>query len=98
MYGHPVLIAKNSTLAHIAVIPGVVRDEDAVILDHQVHWSVQNACQLLKPRGIHVDMIRHSNLHMLEEKIKEFGNKYDKIWYMADGVYSMYGDFAPLGE
>lgn len=98
MYGNPVLVSKNSTLAHIGVIPSIVRDEDAVILDHQVHASAQNACQLLKPRGIHVDMIQHSNLQMLEDKIKEFGNKYNKIWYMVDGVYSMFGDCAPIAE
>ncbi|HEY8402387.1 MAG TPA: aminotransferase class I/II-fold pyridoxal phosphate-dependent enzyme, partial [Cytophagaceae bacterium] len=98
MYGTPVLVAKNSTLSHIGVIPSVVRDEDAVILDHQVHWSVQNACQLLKPRGISVDLLRHNSLDMLEEKIKNLGQKYEKVWYMIDGVYSMYGDFAPLDE
>lgn len=70
MYGIPPIITKNSTLGHLAVISTVVRDEDGVILDHQVHWSVQNACQLLKIRGIPVEMIRHSNLTMLEDKIK----------------------------
>ncbi|MDQ3394039.1 MAG: aminotransferase class I/II-fold pyridoxal phosphate-dependent enzyme [Bacteroidota bacterium] len=98
MYHAPVLISKNSTLAHMAVIPTIVRDEDAVILDHQVHWSVQNACQMLKLRGITVDMIRHSSLEMLERKLKEFGNKYEKVWYMIDGVYSMFGDYAPIHE
>ncbi|MCM4161597.1 aminotransferase class I/II-fold pyridoxal phosphate-dependent enzyme [Antarcticibacterium flavum] len=98
MYGNPVVITKNSTLGHIAVIPTAVRDEDAVILDHQVHWSVQNAVQVLKTRGVPVEMIRHNNLEMLEDKIKELRNKVSKIWYMADGVYSMYGDFAPVKE
>ncbi len=98
MYGYPVIITKNSTLGHIAVIPTAVRDEDAVILDHQVHWSVQNATQLLKPRGIPVEMIRHNNLQMLEEKIKKLQSRTSKIWYMADGVYSMYGDFSPIEE
>jgi 7-keto-8-aminopelargonate synthetase-like enzyme len=70
MYDHPILVTKNSTLGHIGVIPSIVRDEDAVLLDHQVHSSVQNACQLLKPRGISVEMIRHSDIKMLEEKIK----------------------------
>jgi 7-keto-8-aminopelargonate synthetase-like enzyme len=98
MYNNPVLVAKNSTLCHLAVIPSVVRDEDIVIVDHQVHSSVQNACIMLKPRGITVDMIRHSNMTMLEEKIKEYGNKYRKIWYMIDGVYSMYGDVAPVDD
>jgi 7-keto-8-aminopelargonate synthetase-like enzyme len=98
MYGIPPIITKNSTLGHLAVIPTVVRDEDGVILDHQVHWSVQNACQLLKIRGIPVEMIRHSNLNMLEDKIKYLATRCNKIWYMADGVYSMFGDFAPIQE
>lgn len=96
MYGIPAIVSKNSTLGHLAVIPTLVKDEDGVILDHQVHWSVQNACQLLKLRGIPVDMIRHNNLQMLEDKIKEMSSKCKKIWYMADGVYSMFGDYAPI--
>ena len=95
MYGNPIIITKNSTLGHIAVIPSIVGDEDAVILDHQVHWSVQNATQALKLRGIPVEMIRHSSMFMLEERIKKL-SKCSKIWYMADGVYSMYGDYAPV--
>lgn len=98
MYSQSIIVTKNSTLGHLAVIPTVVRDEDAVILDHQVHWSVQNASELLKTRGIPVRMIRHNNLEMLEHYIKELSNKSRKIWYMADGVYSMYGDFAPVEE
>jgi 7-keto-8-aminopelargonate synthetase-like enzyme len=98
MYGIPPIITKNSTLGHLAVIPTLIRDEDGVIMDHQVHWSVQNACQLLKLRGIPVEMIRHSNLEMLEDKIKLLTSKCNKIWYMADGVYSMFGDYAPIPE
>lgn len=98
MYGVPGIVTKNSTLGHFAVIPTAIRDEDGVLLDHQVHWSVQNACQLLKLRGIPVEMIRHNNLQMLEEKIKELSSKCKKIWYMADGVYSMFGDYAPIKD
>ncbi|MFV5690057.1 aminotransferase class I/II-fold pyridoxal phosphate-dependent enzyme [Flavobacterium sp. ZT3R25] len=98
MYGIPPIITKNSTLGHLAVIPTLIRDEDAIIMDHQVHWSVQNACQLLKLRGIPVEMIRHCNLEMLEDKIKKLTSRCNKIWYMADGVYSMFGDYAPIPE
>ena len=98
MYGHPVIVTKNSTLGHIGVIPVLVRDEDGAILDHQVHWSVQNACQILKTRGIPVELIRHNNLDMLEDKIKELSTRCDRIWYMADGIYSMFGDCSPIPE
>lgn len=96
MYGIPPIIMKNSTLGHLGVIPTLVRDGDAVILDHQVHWSVQNACQLLKLRGIPVEMVRHSRLDMLEDLVRRLSTKAGTIWYMADGVYSMYGDYAPV--
>jgi 7-keto-8-aminopelargonate synthetase-like enzyme len=98
MYGIPPIITKNSTLGHLAIIPTLIRDEDAVIMDHQVHWSVQNACQLLKLRGIPVEMIRHNNINMLEDKIQQLASKTNKIWYMADGVYSMFGDYAPMED
>lgn len=96
IYNAPIIITKNSTLGHLAVIPTAVRDNDAVILDHQVHWSVQNAAQILKTRNVPVRMIRHNDLNMLEHQIKSLKDKVNKIWYMADGVYSMYGDYAPF--
>jgi 7-keto-8-aminopelargonate synthetase-like enzyme len=37
-------------------------------------------------------------MDILEERILDLKDKYEKIWYMADGVYSMYGDFLPLNE
>lgn len=98
LFKQPIVIAKNSTLAHLSAIPQMVENKDAVILDHQVHYSVQSACQSLKLRKIPVHMIRHNNMEQLEDFLIKFGNKYEKIWYMADGVYSMYGDFAPIGK
>ncbi|MGZ5243478.1 MAG: aminotransferase class I/II-fold pyridoxal phosphate-dependent enzyme, partial [Bacteroidia bacterium] len=98
IYNKPVIVSSATSTSHIAVIPTIVRDNAAVILDQQVHMSVQTACQLVKPRGIPVEMIRHSNMEMLERKLKEWQGKYEKVWYMIDGVYSMYGDVAPLED
>ncbi|MDX1718588.1 MAG: aminotransferase class I/II-fold pyridoxal phosphate-dependent enzyme [Salegentibacter mishustinae] len=98
IYERPVVITKNSTLGHLGVVPSVVDDSDGVILDHQVHWSLQSAVNPLKLRSVPVEMIRHNNLQMLEDKIKKLQSKCSKIWYMADGMYSMYGDYAPINE
>lgn len=98
MFNSHCLVSATTTLGHLSSIPVLVADNDAVILDHQCHGSMQNAAQLLKPRGVHVEMIRHSNLEALEDKIKELRNKHYRIWYMIDGVYSMYGDYAPIKE
>lgn len=93
-----VIVFSSTTIAHLAVIPIVISTDDLIILDQQVHISIQNAVQLLAAKGAKVEMIRHSNMEMLEEKIKQYRSKYRKIWYMIDGVYSMYGDIAPINE
>ncbi|MEY4937252.1 MAG: hypothetical protein RIS64_3611 [Bacteroidota bacterium] len=97
-YGLPVLTTNSTTLAHIAAIPLLIGQEDAVILDQQVHNSVQNAVELLKAKGIHVEYLRHSRMDRLENRIKVLSQQYKHIWYMADGVYSMFGDIAPCRD
>ena len=98
MYNKPVMLLANVTLSHISNIPILVKDDDAVIMDTQVHDSVQTAVQLLKARNIKIDIIRHNRMDHLEAKINELKGTYKKIWYMADGVYSMFGDGAPMPE
>ncbi|MEL7342812.1 MAG: aminotransferase class I/II-fold pyridoxal phosphate-dependent enzyme, partial [Bacteroidota bacterium] len=98
MFQAPVIVSASTTLGHLSAIPVIVGDNDAVILDHQVHASVSMACQTLRGKGTHIELVRHNNIEMLESRIKKLKDQYDKIWYMADGVYSMYGDFAPVEE
>ncbi len=98
IFERPILLAPTVTLGHLSNIPVLVGDRDAVILDLQVHACVQTAAQLVKARGVHVELIRHNRVDILEERINELKDKYEKIWYMADGVYSMYGDFLPINE
>ncbi|MEX1188007.1 MAG: aminotransferase class I/II-fold pyridoxal phosphate-dependent enzyme [Bacteroidia bacterium] len=98
IFERPILLAPTVTLGHLSNMPVLIGDRDAVILDLQVHACVQTAAQLVKARGVHVEIIRHSRMDILEERINELKNKYEKIWYMADGVYSMYGDFLPLND
>jgi len=94
--GLKTLVFSSTTLAHISVLPIMVNPEDLIILDQQVHFSVQNAAQLLVPRGTKVQMIRHNNVDMLERSLTKMRDIHSKIWYMIDGVYSMYGDIAPI--
>jgi 7-keto-8-aminopelargonate synthetase-like enzyme len=98
MFNQPVLLLANVTLSHVSNIPLLVQDDDVVILDTQVHDSVQTAVQLLKARNIKIEVIRHNRMDHLEEKINELKGTYKKIWYMADGVYSMFGDCAPMQD
>jgi len=93
-----IVIASTTTLGHLSAIPTLIGSDDAVILDHQVHSSVQSPVLSLKNSGITVEIIRHNDMAMLEHRIKKLKATHNRIWYMADGIYSMYGDKAPLDE
>ncbi len=96
IFGSPVIVTPTTSLAHIACIPVLVNENDAVLMDHQVHSSVQNAVSIVKSKGVYTELIRHNRMDLLEERIIELRKKHKNIWYMADGIYSMYGDACPI--
>jgi 7-keto-8-aminopelargonate synthetase-like enzyme/predicted N-acyltransferase len=96
IFKKPVIASASTTLGHLAALPVIVGENDVVILDLQVHSSVQMAAQILKGNKVPVFLVPHNDMEALETKIKTLGEKADKVWYMVDGVYSMYGDYAPL--
>lgn len=98
MFDRPVMVTASTTLGHLATLPVIIGDNDAIVLDLQVHSSIQMTTQMLKARKVPVYVIRHNCMDSLEKKIQQLSNKHDKIWYFADGVYSMYGDFAPFQQ
>ncbi len=98
LFRHPVILSPSVTLGHMSAIPVLISNNDAVILDSQVHDCVQTVVDLLRPRNIHIEVVRHSRLDLIEERIKLLSGIHEKVWYLADGVYSMYGDYAPVKE
>src|SRR6187549_3582788 len=56
MFSQPSLIIQSLTVGHMSNIPVLVGDSDAVIMDSQVHDSVQTAVQLLKTRNVRVEL------------------------------------------
>jgi 7-keto-8-aminopelargonate synthetase-like enzyme/arginyl-tRNA--protein-N-Asp/Glu arginylyltransferase len=96
IFGSPAVVFPTTTLGHIGCIPVLVGNKDAIILDHQVHNSVHTAVEIMKARGAYVELLRHNNMDMLEDRIKILRQKYKRIWYMADGIYSMFGDKSPV--
>lgn len=98
IFNKPTIVVPRTTLAHQAVIPTIIDRGDCIILDHQVHTSVGMATKIVQAEGAKIELLRHNNLEKLEQKIIKLREKHKKIWYFVDGVYSMYGDVAPLKE
>jgi 7-keto-8-aminopelargonate synthetase-like enzyme len=96
MFGGHVLVVPSTSLGHIAALPVLVGSDDAVVLDQQVHHSVQSAVNQLRPQGTTVELVRHNNLDHLEQTLARLAPRHGRVWYLADGVYSMFADHAPF--
>lgn len=98
IFNKPVILATTTTLAHVAVMPIVVNEGDVILMDQQVHSSVQFMISHLQLQGIPFHVVRHNSIENIERQIKELSQKHNNVWYMMDGIYSMYGDPAPMKE
>lgn len=96
LFGHPALVCPTTTLAHLSALPVLIGERDAVVLDQQVHHSVQVAANQVRGQGAHLEVVRHNRMDLLEERIVALQRDHRRVWYLADGLYSMYGDLAPL--
>ncbi len=95
MFGGEVLMASSTSLGHVAALPVIIGSGDTVVVDQMVHHSVQMALNHVRAQGSSIEMIRHSAIDRLERILKRVPPG-QRVWYLADGVYSMFADLAPF--
>jgi 7-keto-8-aminopelargonate synthetase-like enzyme len=98
MFAAPLVVTQTTTLAHFAALPILVGKDDAVICDQMVHNSVQAVLPTLAATGTSCRFVRHNRMDRLDQLVGTLAEKHRRVWYLADGVYSMHGDVAPLGQ
>lgn len=94
--GHHI-IAQTVTLAHCGVLPLLINEADAIILDAYVHNSVRMASELCRAKGTFVVVAKHNNMEhvkYLAYRLKKEGKR--NIWYCADGIYSIHGNLCDV--
>ncbi|TFV88347.1 aminotransferase class I/II-fold pyridoxal phosphate-dependent enzyme [Blastococcus sp. CT_GayMR16] len=96
VFGRPVIVAPSTSIGHIATMPTLMNSRDVLLLDHQVHHSVQTAATLVQAGGTQVELIPHCDLRVLEQRLETHRDR--RVWYATDGLYSMYADFFPARE
>src|SRR3712207_3954913 len=95
LFGRPVVVTPSTSMGHIAAMPTLIGSRDVLLLDHQVHHSVHTAAKLVQAGGARVELIPHNDLRTLERKLEGYRRTHRRVWYAADGLYSMYADFFP---
>ena len=95
LFGRPTMATPTTTLGHLSTVPSLVHEKDAILLDHQVHASVQMAATIARGQGAHVELVRHGDSELLEERIADLCQKKRNVWYMitrgASWMYSQLG-------
>ncbi len=93
-----ILVPTTTTLGHLSVLPVLVSPGDLVLLDHQVHASVQLTSGILRGFGADVRHVGHNDVGELRRVLEAEARTHARVWYLADGIYSMFGDTAPVHE
>jgi 7-keto-8-aminopelargonate synthetase-like enzyme len=92
MSGRPTLVAASTSLAHMAALPVLIEDGDSVVIDQFAHASLHTAMRLVPTAPL--EIVRHNRMDLLDAALARLALKSKQIWYVADGLYSMLGDFA----
>ena len=96
--GAPTIVATTTTLAHLAAIPTLIGEPDAVLVDSQAHASVHLATRVVASDGIPVMSVPHNDMVALEQMLDQVADRYRNVWFLADGIYSMFGDAIPVAD
>ena len=79
----------------LSALPVLIGDNDAVVIDQFAHASLHMAVELLR---VTIVSVNHNDIAEIDRHAEALSLTHDRVWYIADGLYSMFGDFASFGE
>ncbi len=89
------IVFSTGFLANLGVIAALIGPDDPVLIDGDCHASIYDGCRMSGGRTIR---FRHNDPHDLEKRLKRLGGAAEDALVIVEGIYSMFGDRAPLRE
>lgn len=90
------LVFSTGYAANLGAIAGLVdRVQDVVLIDADCHACIYDGCQL---SGAETIRFRHNDPENLDKRLSRLDPKYKGKLVCIEGMYSMYGDVAPVKE
>lgn len=81
--------------ANLATISGLAGTGDVVLIDGDSHASIYDGCRL---SGAEIIRFRHNDMADLDKRLRRLGERSRSTLIIAEGIYSMLGDRAPLAD
>lgn len=89
------IVFSTGYQANLGMISGLVGPGDVVLLDADCHASIYDGCRL---SGADIMRFRHNDVAGLDQRLQRLGDRREQALVVVEGLYSMLGDRAPLGE
>ncbi|WDI32705.1 aminotransferase class I/II-fold pyridoxal phosphate-dependent enzyme [Hyphococcus flavus] len=90
------IVFSTGYAANLGAIAGFVdRVQDVVLIDADCHACIYDGCQL---SGAETIRFRHNDPENLDKRLSRLDPKYNGKLVCIEGMYSMYGDVAPVKE
>lgn len=90
------VVFSTGYVANLGAIAGFAdRAEDVVLIDADCHACIYDGCQL---SGAETIRFRHNDPESLDKRLSRLEGKYNGKLVCIEGMYSMYGDVAPVKE
>lgn len=93
LYGKPALLFNSGYHANVGTISALNIPGTIFLCDKLIHASVIDGLSLAKAEK---DRWRHNDTNHLYKLLEKYHDKYDRIYVVAESIYSMDGDLAPL--
>ncbi|MEK7571263.1 MAG: pyridoxal phosphate-dependent aminotransferase family protein [Patescibacteria group bacterium] len=91
------ILFPNTTLAHIGIIPAIIKRGDVIFLDKSAHATMYQGSQMARDKGAVIVSFEQEDMQKLEELLEQHKSSPRKL-ICVDGVYSMTGDYALLTQ
>jgi 8-amino-7-oxononanoate synthase len=92
---HSCIVFTTGYQANLATISGLAGTGDIVLIDGDSHASIYDGCRL---SGAEIIRFRHNDMADLDKRLRRLGERSRSTLIIAEGIYSMLGDRAPLAD
>lgn len=89
------IVFSTGYIANLAMLSTVVGPGEVILLDADCHASIYDGCRL---GGAEIIRFRHNDVEDLEKRLRRLEKRNTNVLVVAEGLYSMLGDRAPLAD
>ena len=90
-----VIVFSTGYVANLGMLSTLAGPGDVFVIDGDCHASIYDGCRL---SGAEIIRFRHNDPADLDKRLRRLGGRIENTLIVVEGIYSMFGDRAPLAE